>query len=213
MAMDQVLDALGARDPAAIGGGTRYTENGQELTLGDGLWASADAVGPYRHAITDPDNGQAACFATVTEGQTRSIMALRIAASGGAVSEIECLVSRPALFGGVDAFGDGPAALDAAGRPDPRWFDSIPTERRAGRGDLVRVADQYFSGLENNDGKGDYPLAGDCVRIENGFRTTQVPPSPTAGKTPYLEAFRALSARRQFETGFFRFVTRIRDRG
>lgn len=213
-AMSRVLDALGSRDPglAAIGPGIRYTENGQELALGDGLWATADAVGPYRHVIVDTDKGQVACFASVTEGRTRSIMALRIAVRGDAVSEIECLVSRPALFGGVDAFGDGPAALDAAGAPDPHWFDPIPIEQRPGRGELVHVADQYFAGLEQNDGKGDYPFADDCVRIENGFRTTQVPPSPTAGKTPYLEAFRALSARQQFETGFFRFVTRIRER-
>jgi hypothetical protein len=39
-----------------------------------------------------------------------------------------------------------------------------------------------------------------------------VPPSPSTGKTPYLEAFRAMSAREQFETGYFRFVDRIRDR-
>ena len=214
IAMDGVLDALGSRDPglAAIDGRTRYTENGQELAIGDGLWATADAAGPYRHVITDADSGQAACFVTVTEGRTRSIMALRIAVRADAVSEIECLVSRPALFGGVDAFGDGPGALDAAGAPDSRWFDPAPVENRPGRAELVRVADQYFAGLERNDGKGDYPFADDCVRIENGFRTTQVPPSPTAGKTPYLDALRALSARQQFETGFFRFVTRIRDR-
>ena len=37
---------------------------------------------------------------------------------------------------------------------------------------------------------------------------------PSGGRrdTPYLRDFRALSAREQFETGFFRFVTRIRER-
>ena len=69
----------------------------------------------------------------------------------------------------------------------------------------------YFTGLERNDGRGDYPFAEDCVRIENGFRTTGVP-AGADGKTPYLEAFRAMAARQQFETGFFHFVTRIRDR-
>jgi len=214
VAVSQVLDSFASRDRALAGieGGTRYTENGQELDIGDGLWATADAVGPYRHVITDPATGQAACFATVTEGRTRSIIALRIAMRRGTVSEIECLVARPALFGGIDAFGDGPGALDAAGTPDQRWFDPIPPQERPGRAELVRVADLYFSGLEGNDGKGDYPFTDDCVRIENGFRTTQFPPSAAAGKTPYLDTFRALSAREQFETGFFRFVTRIRGR-
>jgi hypothetical protein len=213
-ALDRLLDALAANDPrrAALASGTRYTENGQELPLGDGLWATADAIGPYRHAITDPDSEQAACFVTVTEGATRSIIALRLALRGGEICEIETLVARPAPFGGAEAFGDGPAALDAAGAADPRWFEPIPASRQPGRAELARVANLYFSGLERNDGNGEYPFADDCIRIENGFRTTQVPASPAAGKTPYLEAFRALSARQQFETGFFRFVTRIRDR-
>ena len=36
------------------------------------------------------------------------------------------------------------------------------------RADLVRVANMYFSGMQLNDGKGKYPFADDCDRIENG---------------------------------------------
>jgi hypothetical protein len=190
--------------------GARYTENGVELPIGEGMWATADRIGPYRHAFFDSTSGQAAAFVTVAEGATRSIMALRVREIGGAVREIEAVIARPPLFGGVSAFGDGPAALDEGGGPDAGWFgDAGP---HFPRGDLRRVADQYFAGLERNDGTGDYPFADDCIRIENGFRTTQVTPSPTAGKTPYFEAFRAMSARQQFETGYFAFVDRIRER-
>jgi hypothetical protein len=84
-------------------------------------------------------------------------------------------------------------------------------EPRLPRDELRRIADAYFAGLERNDGQGDYPFADGCIRIENGFRTTDVP-AGSDGKTPYFEAFRAMSARNQFETGFFRFVTRIRER-
>jgi hypothetical protein len=80
------------------------------------------------------------------------------------------------------------------------------------RTQLRRIADLYFAGLEGNDGRGEYPFADNCIRIENGFRTTGVPPTSTAGKTPYAEAFRALTAKQQFETGYFRFVDRIRER-
>lgn len=207
---DGVLDAIGSREarfPA-----TRYSENGQALPVGEGLWATADRVGPYCHLILDPDNGQAACFATLTEGGTRSIMALRMKAEGGEASEIEAVVARPPLFGGVSAFGDGARALDEGGGPDPSWHTEVHVSERLDRAELARVADLYFAGLERNDGRGNYPFADDCVRIENGFRTTGVPPAPTAGKTPYAEAFRALSAREQFETGYFAFVDRIRER-
>ena len=207
--LDEVLAALASRRHSAVSG-ARYTENGVELPIGEGLWATADKIGPYRHDFFDSAAGQAAAFVTVAEGDTRSIMALRVKETGGAVREIEAVIARPPLFGGVSAFGDGPAALDEGGGPDAGWFgDAGPHLQRE---DLRRVADQYFVGLERNDGKGDYPFADDCIRIENGFRTTQVPPSPTAGKTPYFEAFRAMSAREQFETGYFAFVDRIRER-
>jgi hypothetical protein len=209
-ALDGVLDAIGS-DPGALAG-TRYTENGQVLPVGEGLWATADRVGPYCHLFLDPEAGQAACFATLTEGATRSIMALRVRAEGERVSEIEALVARPALFGGAGAFGNGPAALDASRGPDPAWLAPVDPAERMDRAGLQRVADMYFAGLERNDGQGDYPFADECIRIENGFRTTGVPPAPGAGQTPYAEAFRALSAKQQFETGYFAFVDRIRER-
>jgi hypothetical protein len=207
--LDDVLAALVSRHRSPVDG-ARYTENGVELPVGEGLWATADKIGPYRHDFFDSASGQAVAFVTVTEGETRSIMALRVAEAGGAVREIEVVIARPPLFGGVSAFGDGPAALDEGGGPDAGWFGDAGPELP--REDLRRLADRYFVGLERNDGKGDYPFAEDCVRIENGFRTTRVPPSPGAGKTPYFEAFRALSARQQFETGYFAFVDRIRER-
>jgi hypothetical protein len=210
-AVEDCLAAIASREAGHEA--ARYTENGQVLPVGEGVWATADIIGPYLHIAADSHSGQAACFTTVTEGRTRSIMALRLALDDeGAPAEIETVIARPAPFGGTEAFGNGPGALDDARTPDPRWFATIPEDERPGRAELARVADLYFAGLENNDGKGEYPFADECIRIENGFRTTQVPPGPAAGKTPYLEAFRALSARQQLETGFFRFVDRIRDR-
>jgi hypothetical protein len=211
-ACDRVLDLIGSGEAASALAGARYTENGQLLPVGEGLWATADKVGPYAHLFLDPERAQAACFATLTEGKTRSIMALRVALAGDAVREIEAIVARPALFGGAGAFGDGAAALDASGGPDPAWHEAIHPSERTSRADLQRIADLYFAGLERNDGTGEYPFADDCVRIENGFCTTAVAPAPTAGKTPYAEAFRALTAKQQFESGYFAFVDRIRDR-
>ena len=208
--LDGVLNAFGSA--SADFAGTAYTENGQRLPIGEGLWATADKVGPYCHGFLDEESGQAACFATLTEGSTHSIMALRIGLEAEQVSEIEATVARPPLFGGVSAFGDGAATLDASGGADPAWFAEIHPSERMSRAELERVADLYFAGLERNDGRGEYPFAEDCIRIENGFRTTGVPPSPNAGKTPYFEAFRALTAKQQFKTGYFAFVDRIRER-
>ena len=209
--LDHVLGAILSRERTDLVS-ARYTENGVELPVGEGLWATADAIGPYRHEIADSAGEEAACFTTVIEGKTRSHLALRVKRESGAVREIEAMVARPPLFGGADAFGDGPAALNASGAPDPGWFAGIPAAERIERAELQRISDLYFAGLEKNDGRGEYPFADDCIRIENGFRVTQVPPDPAAGKTPYAERLRSLNAREQFETGFFRFVDRIRER-
>ena len=40
-ALDGVLDLIGDAGAAATLSGARYTENGQELPIGQGLWATA----------------------------------------------------------------------------------------------------------------------------------------------------------------------------
>jgi hypothetical protein len=78
------------------------------------------------------------------------------------------------------------------------------------------VANMYFSGLEKNDGKGLYPFAEDCDRLEDGVRTTNNPDFRTGSgfgggqASPINPA--TMSCKEAFESGYFNFVTRIRDR-
>lgn len=216
--LDRFLAALPARDrgPAGFAADARYTENGVALPLGEGLWATADELGAYRHDFLDPVSGQAACFATVREGQTRSIFAARIKLADEAITEAEVVIARPDLGGG-GPFPNGPRALDESGGPDPSWFEPIPADERMSREELRRIANLYFAGLEKNDGKGEYPFADDCVRIENGELVTAEPSAQGAGtgrdtQTPYRLDLKAMNARQQFESGFFAFVDRIRER-
>jgi len=211
-----VLDALVSRDLSSLTG-ARYTENGQELALGDGLWGTCNAVGPYRHDFVDSEAAHAVSFVTVREGAARAIAALRIAARDGAITEIEAIVVRPGLMGSVSAYPDGPERLDEAGAPDPLWFAPIPPAERMERAELQRIANAYFSAIERNDGQGFYPFSDDCVRMEHGYRTSGEPDNRDAGierdpDTPYAPDFKAMGVKQQFETGFFRFVTSIRDR-
>ena len=217
--MARLLDALVLRDPgrAAIAAETRYTENGQALAIGDGLWGTADAIGPYRHDFIDTSTGTIVTFTTVIEGAARAIVAARVKVAGDAFAEIETVVVRPGLMGSIAAYPDGPARLDAAGGPDPAWLAPIPPAERMDRAELQRVADCYFSAIERNDGTGEYPFSEDCVRMEHGYHTAREPDALKAGltrdpATPYQPEFKALGVKQQLETGFFRFVTGIRDR-
>ncbi len=83
------------------------------------------------------------------------------------------------------------------------------------RADLIRTANMYFSGMQKNDGKGDYPFADDCDRLENGTQTTNRP-TPAGEKRPDPLTATNYSAQwsclEQFKSGLLHFVTRIRDR-
>ena len=53
---ESYLSAMLAHDPAKVpmAKGVRYTENGVELPLPDGLWRTLQSVGKYRLIVADP---------------------------------------------------------------------------------------------------------------------------------------------------------------
>jgi len=209
--VDQVLDAMVAHDPAPLPLATvcRFTENGQRLELGDGFWNTASARGSYSLDFADTQAGQAGLFCTVRENGTPAMLALRLKAEDGKIAEIEILIARDP---------SGAQELEKLGSPHPIFLEATPFAARASREELVRISDLYFSGLERNDGKGVYPFTDDCIRVENGKPTTSNPAAPPdsgsadASGNPPPFSWKAWGSRTQFDLGFFRFVTRIRDR-
>jgi hypothetical protein len=63
--VDQYLDAVVAHDPskAPLAPGAKFTENGQTLEFGDGLWNTMTSKGTYRLFVTDVETGQVAFLA------------------------------------------------------------------------------------------------------------------------------------------------------
>jgi hypothetical protein len=215
---------------APMAPGVRYTENGQTLALNDGFWNTASGRGKYSHYFLDPRTNQAGFMGVVKENGGDVIMAMRIALQGKQVSEIETVMGRSGLGTAGPSGSPGPKNLEAMGKPDDIWERDIPASERASRDDVIRVSNMYFTGLQNNDGKGDYSFfADDCYRLENGSPTTSgphtpppaPPPAPAAGAAPAGGAaaparrgpnMLTLGCKQGFQTGFFRIVTRIRDR-
>jgi hypothetical protein len=217
------VDAVVARDPRRLplAGDVKFTENGQRLQLGDGLWNTATGPGRYALHVDDVERGQAVWMGTIREADAPAILVVRLAVRSRALTEIETLVIR-----------DRAAAerLDAIGSPRRVLLEAVPDGDRLSRESLVQIANRYFSGIERNDGKGDYPLAPDCARLENGMITAgdavlvtapgvlsaperkaaASPPAPP----PASDAPRGprLGCLEQFQTGMFHYVTRIRDR-
>jgi hypothetical protein len=226
--VEQYLDAWIARDPKRLPltANAKYTENGQHLEFGDGSWNVATGKGKYRLWVPDMETGQVGVITTVTEdgaapGQNiASMLALRLKVVNRQISEAEALFVRPAAGGGGRGAQAGPAVtpaqrLEELGTPHAIFLQPIPAAERMTRADLVRVANMYFSGMQQNDGQGEYPFTDDCDRFENASRTTNAPtpqgqtrPDPRTAST-YSGQWGCME---QFKSGLIHFVTRIRDR-
>lgn len=205
---DQVLAALGARNAARLplAPHARYTEMGQEMGFDNGLWRTASDVGAYRHVIADPATGQIGVFATMKENGNPFVMGLRIRVTLGRIAEVEAILYRK---GSGPAWNDaGIAQLDAAKVPPAIWNQSVPPGQRRSRQDLVRIANYYFDGIQNNDGHGYYPFTADCDRIENGVHTTNTPGIVRMGKFD----IGGMGCKAQFSTGLYGVVTEVHDR-
>lgn len=212
--VDRYLDALVRHDPRAVplAATARYTENGQRLGVGDGLWRSVKAKGKYRLFVSDIEAQQVAFIGTLEEHNadatlgTPVLIALRLKIAGNEISEVEQFIARNA---------DAAKRVEALGRPRPAFTEAVPEAGRMSRADLIATANQYFTGMQQNDGKGDYPFANNCDRIENGMQTTnRSTPAGEARPNPATAANYSAqwSCREQFESGLLHFVTRIRDR-
>jgi hypothetical protein len=204
--VNDYLAALVAHDHTRLplSADVRYSENEQFMDIGDGFWNTATAIGNYRHYFADPEAGQVGFMGTMVEGANKLLYALRIRVELGRITEVETAIYRP---GGAPF--DGVAEMDKLTQPEAVWLDPVPAGQRMTRQELIAVANAYFEGLQNNDGKGYYPFTGDCHRLENGYATTNNPnaaPSRTG-----FDAF-ALDCLSQFKSGYYRIVTRIHHR-
>lgn len=223
--VDQYLDAVVAHDPSRLSTTklVKFTENGQKLELGDGFWRTATARGTYKFYVDDPQAGQVGYVGTMQEAGQPVIIALRLKIDNEKISEIETIIARGQMS------QNGAQNLEKMGAPRPAFLQDIPPAERVSRLDLIKTANKYFSGMQQNDGKGDYSFfADDCNRLENGMQTTNNP-NPMPGLSPsgaprpapspkYDPAQKPTmyssgwSCADQFRSGLLHFVTRIRDR-
>ncbi len=223
--VNQYLDAVVAHDPSRLPLAklVKFTEDGQHLELGDGLWRTATGRGGYKFYIDDPHADQVGFLGTMQEAGQPIILALRLKIDNQKISEIETIIGRGQLA------QSGAANLEKMGSPRPAFLRDLPPGEHESRLDLIKTANKYFSAMEQNDGKDDYSFFGDdCNRLENGIQTTnnltpmagltasgapRPAPSPkydpAAKPTMYSAGW---SCKDQFRSGLLHFVTWIHDR-
>ena len=202
--LDRYVEALVANDVAQLSltEDVKFTENGQRILPGDGLWNTATGAGTYALKLSDPAQGVAVLMGTLREADAPVAFVLRLQVDGSLISEIETLVIRDAQVA---------ERIELVGTPRSVWYAAVPEAQRHTRAELVRIANAYFSGIELNDGRGHYPIAADCARLENGMVTAGDPALISPHAPPRSDGT-APGCLAQFESGVFYYVTRIRDR-
>lgn len=212
--LDEYFASVGSGDPSKLplADDVRFTENGQELALGRGLWATVNGSYDQRAvAIADTATGQAVGWGLVTEAGEEQLLAVRLRVNdAGLLREIETMVVRPA---GLGRPGTGfPASLRA---PFPGLHDLVPGgPDKATREELIAAADGYFSGV-SQDNADLIPVADDAIRIENGrqtVRNTTGEGFTSGGGSDDFELGLRLGVKEQIRRGSFRYIENLRDR-
>lgn len=205
---EQYLTALPTHDPkrAPLWPEARYTENGVELSLPDGLWRTASSVGKYRLYALDPVTGSVGVFAKAEENGVPVLVATRLAVFDHKISEIETVVARSSDRPGSGA-GEHPRPDSLGDAPREQFLQTVPHANQRPREEMINIVNTYFTGIENNDGSRPPLFADDCNRIENGSYTTNRP-MPKEGEPNGAN----YSCKKAFALGYYHEDTRLRDR-
>ena len=227
--LTRLLKAMAAHDATGLplATGVRYTENGQPLDIGDGLWGtltrfagdggeSAEGLNDYRMDFIDPDADQATFFGATLETITPGMLMLRMKREHGKITEIEAVSVREEIVG--DHGGTVTMFQPRLLLPfEPNGFAAPDRALVAGASHaadgqaLIAVVDAFFDALEQDD-PDRLRLAPVCVVRCNGLLAADNPERPPLNpEFPDYKPF-ALSLRDQIETGFWRYTSRIRQR-
>lgn len=204
-ALERYLEALSANDPVLLGTDSiRFTENGQELAVGKGLWGTAtrQPAPEVRLALADERSSQAACFALVGEADEPVLLALRVRLNAGRIAEAETLVCRDR---------DSIFSVEGFRRSRPLFEQLVSEEQRDDRELLAGIPDRYFDGILAGDGSA-IPVAPDCIRVENGVQTVLNPELVGIREAVRDRGTWHLSVAKQVDSGIFSDIEAARDR-
>ena len=202
---DGYLEALVAHDPSRlkVAADVRFTEDGVPLRLGDGLWRTISGLESYRLDFADPRSGQAGALVLVQENGVPALMALRLKAVRGRISEVETVLARKGELQSLKT--------DLLDHPLPILTEEVPVAERSSRAELVKIVDSYFDAIEHGDGSL-VPFAADGFRIENGVRTCNNPAQATSGMGGDFARLGAMKCADQLSTKIFTYIQSVRPR-
>jgi hypothetical protein len=158
------LNALVAHKPDDVpaAANLKFTEDGETLKLGEGLWKNISGLRPYRWDILDIRQGVAGALAVVDIGGSPALLALRLKIEGHKLTEAETLVVHNQAEGMIFDIG-------ALQTPSKAMTTAPEPSQRDPREKMIEIAERYPGGLKiGSFVKSDVPFAPEAYRFENG---------------------------------------------
>lgn len=217
---DRYFAAIAAHDPsrAPMAANARFTEQGQEVKVGEGIWQRV-TEGPttFKLYVPDPVVGQLGSIVVMRDGNTFVQVGVRLKVENRRITEAEHLSWRVGQGGGL-TLPDGipaspPATLQA---PRPGLLERLEPAERLPRKVMLLFAHGYYDAIEQSDGQA-VPFADSCVRHEGGNHTAgprpagvPVPrPNPGAQISAQTSAFGGMTCAAQLDTRFMSYIDSI----
>jgi hypothetical protein len=159
--VDAYFTALAAHDASSLplADGVKFTENGEVMELGEGLWANAGMV-KSTMSLFDTETCGTVTQAVVPDGSSDIPLGLRLKLVDQKITEIETIAVRSGDYFVASNTGTMITAAEEEG-----WEEIVPEDQRATREELDHWMVKYFKMFP----EGGCAFSSDCTRMENGF--------------------------------------------
>lgn len=157
---DQYFDALSAQDQSMVplAPTVKFTENGEEMEIGEGLWANAGEV-KFKLHLLDTELCMSVTESVVADGGTDIPLGLRLKVENQQITEVEHIAVRQG-----DYFAPSNTRV-MIGIDADTWEAIEPADSRWSRDELEAWMNKYFKQFP----AGGCDFSSGCVRMENGF--------------------------------------------
>jgi hypothetical protein len=166
------LDAMVAHAPGKVpaAANVRFTEDTQDIKLGEGLWKTATGLGTYRQDFIDVRRGVAGSHVVVMEGANQTLLAVRLKVVNRRITEVETQVTHNQKEGSL-------FDLSNLKTVNPVMNKVLTGADRPSRDEIIYAAAYYPAGLKagTNFNHVGAPFTADAYRLENGVYTAGPP--------------------------------------
>jgi hypothetical protein len=140
-----------------------YDENSVGMQVSEGLWGAVTAIDSSPLVIADEQLGRALWLGRIEENGQPSWGAFTIHADGDKIGRVQSVVRRKEY---------GPPYADPTNAPN---FAVLPNSRRTPRAEMLKAVDQFYAGLNGQDGRDPGIFADTCKWTLNGMAGPDCP--------------------------------------